>query len=205
MIIGYARVSTQDQSYEAQIEALKQAGCTRIYSEKVSGKTRDFPGESRKTSKTPVKHRHRPELARLLEQLRPDDILVVTKLDRLARSLSDLISIIAELKQVGAGFKSLGEGFDLSSPAGRMQMGIVAVFAEFERDIIVQRTNEGLAHARAQGRIGGRRPALSDLQRKELIERVLRGDLSIPQVGKIYGVSRATVNRIMKKHRESLE
>jgi len=186
MNIGYARVSTTDQNIEAQLKALKAAGCSKIFSEKVSGKSRK-----------------RPELEKLIDQLRPNDVMIVTKLDRLARSLSDLVSIMAELKEKEVGFKSLGEGFDLTSPSGRMQMGMFAVIAEFERDLIVQRTQEGLAHARSKGRIGGRRPALSDLQRKELIERVERGDLSIPKVGQIFGVSRATVNRIMKGHREN--
>jgi DNA invertase Pin-like site-specific DNA recombinase len=135
--------------------------------------------------------------------LRPKDIVIVTKLDRLARSLSDLVTIMAALKEMGVGFKSLGESIDLTTPAGRMQMGMFAIVAEFERELIVQRTMDGLAHARSRGRIGGRRPALNDLQRVELIERVERGDLSIPKVGEIYGVSRATVNRIMKQHRET--
>lgn len=187
MIIGYARVSTKDQNLGAQIEALQASGCKKVYSEKLSGKSRK-----------------RPELEKLMEQLRPDDIIVVTKLDRLARSLSDLVTIMAELSDLGVGFKSLGESIDLSTPAGRMQMGLFAIVAEFERELIVQRTKDGLAHARSQGRIGGRRPSLNDFQRKELIERVERGDLSLPKVGEIFGVSRATVNRIMKQHRENL-
>lgn len=186
MIIGYARVSTKDQNLDAQIEALEAAGCEKVYSEKISGKSKQ-----------------RPEFKRLQEHLRPEDIIVVTKLDRLARSLSDLVSIMAELNELGVGFKSLGESIDLTTPAGRMQMGLFAIVAEFERELIVQRTMDGLAHARTRGRVGGRRPALNDLQQKELIERVERGDLSLPKVGEIYGVSRATVNRIMKDHRES--
>ena len=186
MIIGYARVSTKDQNLEAQIEALEAAGCKKIFSEKISGKSKK-----------------RPELKKLQQQLRPEDIIVVTKLDRLARSLTDLVSIMAELNEIGVGFRSLGESIDLSTPAGRMQMGLFAIVAEFERELIVQRTMDGLAHARARGRVGGRRPALNDLQQMELIKRVEQGDLSMPKVGEIYGVSRATVNRIMKQHRES--
>lgn len=182
MKIGYARVSTLDQNNGAQIEALNKVGCSKIYTEKASGKSRK-----------------RAEFEKLVEQLLPDDVLIVTKLDRLARSLSDLVSIMAELKEKEIGFKSLGEGFDLTSPAGRMQMGMFAVIAEFERDLIVQRTQEGLAHARSKGRVGGRRPALSKLQTKELIERVERGYLSIPKVSEIYGVSRATVKLYYEK------
>ena len=169
------------------MEALKAAGCEKIYYEKVSGKSGN-----------------RIELEKLRQQLRPKDVVIVTKLDRLARSLSDLVSIMKELHDADVGFKSLGESIDLSTAAGRMQMGLFAIVAEFERELIVHRTQEGLKYARARGRIGGRKPALNDLQKSELIERVKRGDLSLPKVGEIYGVSRATVNRIMKKHRESI-
>ncbi len=113
MKIGYARVSTTHQNFEAQIEALTRAGCEKIFSEKQSGKSRK-----------------RPEFEKLMEQLRPNDILVVTKLDRLARSLSDLVSIMAELQEMRTGFNSLGENFDLTSPAGRMQMQMFGVIAE---------------------------------------------------------------------------
>lgn len=188
MKIGYARVSTKDQNLDAQIDALKADGCVKIYSEKISGKSKA-----------------RPELSKLLGQLRPNDVIVVTKLDRFARSLKDLVTIMADLNEQHVGFKSLGESIDLSTPAGRMQMGIFAIVAEFERELVRERTMEGLKHARAKGRVGGRRPALSDFQKNELIARVERGDLSIPKVGKIFGVSRATVNRIMKQHREAVD
>lgn len=187
MIIGYARVSTQEQNLEAQIEALKAAGCEKIFSEKLSGKSRN-----------------RPELERLINHLRTDDVVVVTKLDRLARSISDLVSIMNALKTKEAGFKSLGEGMDLSSPQGRLQMNLFASIAEFERELIVQRTQDGLAHARAQGRVGGRRPALNDLQRQEVIARVERGDITIPDVAKLFKVSPATVHRVMRAHRDRL-
>lgn len=185
MIIGYARVSTLEQNIEAQIEALRSAGCEKIFSEKLSGKPRK-----------------RPELDKLFGQLRSDDVLVVTKLDRLARSISDLVAIMADLREKGVGFKSLGEGMDLSSPQGRLQMNLFASIAEFERELIVERTKEGLAHARAQGRVGGRRPALNDLQRKEVIARVERGDLTIPDVARLFKVSPATVHRVMRQHRD---
>ena len=137
-----------------------------------------------------------------MEHLRKDDVLVVTKLDRLARSLSDLVSIMADLQERGAGFNSLGENFDLTSPAGRMQMQMFGVIAEFERELIKERTREGQERARALGRLPGRKRALSPLQEKEVIERVERGDLPIPDVANIYGVSKATVNRLLKRHRE---
>jgi len=185
MIIGYARVSTRDQKLDRQLDALKAAGCEKIYSEKISGKTKK-----------------RPEFIKLQEQLRADDIIVVTKLDRLARSLSDLVSIMADLNKLGVGFRSLGESIDLSTPAGRMQMGLFAIVAEFERELISQRTKDGLKRAKARGRVGGRPAALEEFKRLELIKRVELNDLSLPKVGELFGVSRATVNRIMKKHRE---
>jgi len=184
MKIGYARVSTKDQTLAAQIDALNLAGCEKVFEEKLSGK-----------------RRKRPELGKLLEHVRPDDVVVVTKLDRLARSLSDFIGIMAELKSLDVGFISLGENFDLSSPAGRMQMGIFAVIAEFERELISQRTKDGLEAARRRGRVGGRKPVLNDIQKKEVFERVERGDLTQKEVAAIYKVSLATVKRVMKAGR----
>lgn len=185
MKIGYGRVSTSGQSLEAQIDALRSAGCEKIFSEKQSGKTRK-----------------RPEFEKLIAQLRAGDVLIVTKLDRLARSIKDLVSIMADLEELGAGFKSLGENVDLSTPAGRMTMRMFGVVAEFEREIILERTQEGVRRAIAQGRMPGRRKALDALQAKEVIERVERGDLVISDVAKIYKVSPSTVHRVMRKHRE---
>lgn len=183
MKIGYARVSTLDQNHEVQIEALKKAGCDRIFAEKVSGKSRK-----------------RPELLKMLEHIRSDDVLIVTKLDRLARSVSDLVAIMAELKEKEAGFLSLAENMDLSSPQGRLQMNLFASIAEFERDLIVQRTNEGLAHARARGRVGGRRPSLSDLQKETLIKSLERKELSIKECAKAFKVSETTIKRVWRAH-----
>ncbi len=184
MKIGYARVSTTAQSLELQIEALKKAGCEKVFSEKFSGKSKV-----------------RPELEKLLGHLRPNDILIVTKLDRLARSVSDLLSIMSELEKSEIGFLSIGEALDLSTPAGRMQMRIFAVMAEFERELISARTSEGLAYARSRGRVGGRRPVLTELQKKELVERVERGGVSHKDVAEIYKVSVSTVRRTMAEHR----
>ena len=150
MLIGYARVSTQDQDATAQIAALKTAGCERVFQDKASGGRWD-----------------RPELHRLLGQLRKGDVLVVWKLDRLSRALKDVLALMEKVAQAGAGFRSLTEAIDTTSPGGRMMMQIVGTFAEFERAMLRERTRNGLDAARQQGRIGGRRPKLKTHQQQE--------------------------------------
>ena len=152
MLLGYARVSTQDQDTTAQIAALRTAGCELIFQEKASGGRWD-----------------RPELHRLLGQLRKGDVLVVWKLDRLSRSLKDVLSLMEKIAQAGAGFRSLTEVIDTTSPAGRMMMQIVGTFAEFERAMLRERTQSGLDIARTQGRVGGRRPKLKANQQQEIV------------------------------------
>jgi len=144
MLIGYARVSTNDQETATQVAALKAAGCERIYREKASGGRWD-----------------RPELHRLLDQLREDDVLVVWKLDRLSRSLRDVLTIMERLTETKAGFRSLTEAIDTTTPAGRMMMQMVGAFAEFEKSMLAERTKAGLNAARLEGRIGCLRPKLS--------------------------------------------
>src|SRR3989441_6877981 len=144
MLIGYARVSTNDQETATQVAALKAAGCERIYREKSSGGRWD-----------------RPELHRLLDQLREADVLVVWKLDRLSRSLRDVLTIMERLTEAKSGFRSLTEAIDTTTPAGRMMMQMVGAFAEFERAMLKERTKAGLDAARQDGRIGVRRPKLS--------------------------------------------
>lgn len=139
MKIGYARVSTIDQDLGRQIAALKAAQCDRIFEEKISGA---------KSS--------RPELDRMLESLRPGDIVVVQKLDRLGRSVMNLLQLMQDFKNREIGFVSLSDSIDTSTAAGRMMFNMLASLAEFERELIVERVNHGLAHARSQGRVGGR-------------------------------------------------
>src|ERR1700683_2981314 len=139
MLIGYARVSTNDQETATQVAALKAAGCERIYREKASGGRWD-----------------RPELHRLLDQLREDDVVVVWKLDRLSRSLRDVLTLMERIQERKAGFRSLTEAIDTTTPAGRMMMQMVGAFAEFERAMLKERTQAGLVAARKEGRIGGR-------------------------------------------------
>jgi DNA invertase Pin-like site-specific DNA recombinase len=149
-ILGYGRVSREGQDLAQQRAALRAAGCARLFEEKASGGRWD-----------------RPELHRLLDHLRPGDVVVVWKLDRLSRSLKDLLHIMETIGEAGAGFRSLTEHIDTTTPAGRMMMQMVGAFAEFERAMIRERTSAGLAAARAEGRIGGRRKKLDDTKRRE--------------------------------------
>ena len=151
MILGYARVSTEGQSLEAQLGALEAAGVKKIFSEKVSGSKRT-----------------RPELEKLIDQLRPGDVVTVTKYDRLSRSLQDLLTIVEAIRTKDAGFRSLAEDIDTTTSAGQLVFHVFASIAQFERERISERTREGLAVARKVGRIGGRPPALSHQQRQEV-------------------------------------
>ena len=178
MILGYARVSTEEQHLDAQIAALEGAGAERIWAEKLSGS-----------------RRVRPELNRMLEQLRPGDVVVVTKYDRLSRSLQDLLGIVDLIRAMGAEFRSLAEDIDTTTPAGRLVFHVFASIAQFERERISERTREGLAAARRRGRVGGRPPALSEEQRAEV--RRLRDNegRGIAELARLFRVSQNTVRR----------
>src|ERR1700758_835584 len=171
MLIGYARVSTSEQEAAAQGTALKAAGCERIYRERAAGGRWD-----------------RPELHRLLDQLRKGDGLVVWKLDRLSRSLRDVLTIMERLADAGTGFRSLTEAIDTTTPAGRMMMQMVGAFAEFERAMIRERTSAGLAAARAEGRVGGRRKKLDAAKRREIAESVVSGRKSGAEMARLYNI-----------------
>jgi DNA invertase Pin-like site-specific DNA recombinase len=184
-LLGYARVSKgDDQSNAAQLTALKRAGCARLFEEAASGGRWD-----------------RPVLQELMRQLRPGDVVVVWKLDRLSRSLKDLLHLMERIEDAGAGFRSLTEAIDTTTPAGRMMMQMVGAFAEFERAMIRERTSAGLAQARAEGRIGGRRRKLGDKQRAEIAESVLSGRKTAAEMARIYHVSQPTVSRIVSERR----
>lgn len=144
MVFGYARVSTDDQNLDLQLDALKAAGCEKIFSEKKSGAKTD-----------------RAELNKLLEQLRSQDTLIVWKLDRLGRSLQHLVETVNRFNQQGVIFRSVQESIDTSSATGKLIFHLFASLAEFERGLIRERTNAGLASARARGRLGGRKKGLS--------------------------------------------
>src|SRR5262249_27512818 len=171
MIIGYARVSTRDQNLALQQDALRKAGCERIYTDKVGGATSDRAG-----------------LARALEALREGDTFVVWKLDRLGRSLTHLVSTVADLQARGVGFRSLCENIDTTSGAGKLVFHIFAALAEFERDIIRERTHAGLAAARARGRLGGRPKALRPHQAARVRALYNARELSVPELCVLFGV-----------------
>ncbi|MEL6244583.1 MAG: recombinase family protein [Pseudomonadota bacterium] len=182
MNLGYARVSTDDQATAAQLDALRVAGCERVFEERVSGGRWD-----------------RPELHRMLDQLRQGDVVIVWKLDRLSRSLKDLLSIMEKIDAAGAGFRSLTEAIDTTTPAGRMMMQIVGVFAEFEREMIRERTRAGLERARKKGRHPGRKPKLSDEQRQEVRDMVRSGKRTEAEAARLFGVHRSTISRVMRE------
>jgi DNA invertase Pin-like site-specific DNA recombinase len=182
MLIGYARVSTNDQETATQVAALKAAGCERTYREKASGGRWD-----------------RPELHRLLDQIRKDDVLVVWKLDRLSRSLRDVLAIMDRLSEAGAGFRSLTEAIDTTTPAGRMMMQMVGAFAEFERMMLRERTKAGLDSARRDGRIGGRPPKLSPQQQAEIVRMVSKGRKTAADAARLFKIHPATVSRLLAR------
>jgi len=178
MIIGYARVSTEDQNLDGQLDALRAAGAEKVFADKITGTARS-----------------RPELDRLLEQLRQGDVITVTKYDRLARSLRDLLDIVDTIQAHGAGFRSLAEDIDTTTPAGRLVFHVFASIAQFERERISERTKEGLEAARKRGRVGGRPPALSAAQRIE-VRRMRDEELRpLPEIAQLFRVSAKTIRR----------
>jgi DNA invertase Pin-like site-specific DNA recombinase len=179
MKIGYARVSTIDQHLENQIEQLKEAGCIQIFEEKISGAKKD-----------------RPELEKMLNHIRQDDILVVCKLDRLARSTHHLLDIVEQLRQKGASFCSLGEPWaDTTTHAGKMIMTVFAGIAEFERDLIRERTSVGRKAAQKRGVKFGRPKKLTSEQ-IALIHDLLHQGRSVREIAKTFNVDRSTVYRL---------
>ena len=178
MNIGYARVSTQDQNLDLQNDALKGAGCEKIYTDKMSGAKTDRPG-----------------LEKILGFIRKGDTLVVWKLDRLGRSLKHLIQVMQLLDGRGVYFRSVQESLDTSTPGGKLIFHVFGALAEFERDIIRERTLAGLAAARSRGRVGGRPRKLSKKQVE--MAKNLMNDISIPiaEICETLGVSKATLYR----------
>ncbi|WP_405490325.1 recombinase family protein [Streptomyces sp. NBC_00096] len=181
-LIGYARVSTDDQEAQLQHDALAAAGCTRVFTDKASGKNTD-----------------RPELAVVLDYVRPGDTLCVWKLDRFARSLIDLVNMVDALAARGIGFKVLTgalASIDPNTPDGRLMLQVVGAMAEFERSLIKDRTRAGLDAARAQGRVGGR-PAVMDADKLAAAKARKRKGESVTAIAKALGVSRATLYRAL--------
>ena len=174
--LGYARVSTDDQNLDLQRDALQRAGCHRVYEERASGKSAD-----------------RPQLDECLADLRPGDTLIVWRLDRLGRSLPDLVRIVGDLEQRGVGFESLAEHIETSSATGKLVFHVFAALAEFERNLIRERTRAGLDAARARGRTGGRKPKIGDKERREIQALYDAKTVPVSDIARRYGVSRTTL------------
>src|SRR5215471_5356341 len=178
-LYGYARVSTRDQDLAAQDAELRAAGCAKVFREKVSGAKTD-----------------RPELAKAIGRLEPGDVLVVTRLDRLPRSTRDLLNVLDEIGERGAGFRSLKDAWaDTTTPHGKLMVTVLGGLAEFERSLIVARTSEGRTRARAKGVKFGRPRKLTAHQRQEAIARLGAGE-SMSDVARSYAVHHTTIVRL---------
>ncbi|NIP28454.1 MAG: recombinase family protein [Phycisphaerae bacterium] len=179
MKIGYARVSTKDQDPSLQLDDLKKAGCKKIFQEKMTGSTKE-----------------RPQLHKMIEQIRKGDVVIIWKLDRLGRSLKDLVQLVNEIQDKGAGLKSLNDHIDTTTPHGKFTFHLFAALAEFERDIIRERTNAGLAAARARGRKGGRPKGLSSKAQHTAIiaeKLYLEGELTIKEICDQLSIAKMTL------------
>jgi len=182
MKIGYARVSTQDQKLDLQVDALKRAGCEKVFQEKASGKNTD-----------------RPELVKMMEQLRKDDILVIWKLDRLGRSLKNLIEIVSDLQNRGVELISLQDNVNTSTATGKLTFAIFGALAEFERDNIRERTMAGLQAARARGKRGGRKPSLTKDQIILLHSLSTDKNVAVTSICRQLGISKGTYYNYLKR------
>lgn len=180
MIYGYARVSTDGQSVSAQVAALRKHGAGKVFREVASGAKTD-----------------RVRLRRLLDQLDPGDVLMVTRLDRLARSTRDLLNTLAVITEKEAGFRSLGDAWaDTTTPHGRLMLTVLGGLAEFERDLIRARTSEGRERAKARGIKLGRKPKLTEHQKREAIRRRDRDGEPVREIARSYNVSHSTISRL---------
>lgn len=187
MLIGYARVSTQDQNLNRQIDSLKAIGCEKIYQEKITGTKKN-----------------RPELEKLLDNLRAGDIVIISELTRLSRSTKDLFELVEQVHSKGADIKSLKESWlDTTTPQGRLMFTFMAGISQFERDLISQRTREGLEAARARGRKGGR--PTKDKKKIDLALKMYQGkEYTINEITKATGVSKTTLYRYIGKASEDI-
>lgn len=193
LLLGYARVSTDEQDLSSQRAKLRESGCTKLFSEKVTGTRRD-----------------RPELVRMLDHLRPGDVVTVTRLDRLARSTRDLLDIAERIQVIGAGLRSLDEPWaDTTTPAGRMVLTVFAGIAEFERSLIIDRTKTGREAAKTRGVKFGPRPSLTTVQIDHVTKLIDQGEHTVKEAAALLGVHRSTLYRALKRseaiNRHSLE
>ena len=181
-VFGYARVSTRDQNLDAQLAALKAADCTKIVQEKISGKNRE----------------DRPQLEKALNALKSGDVLIVSRLDRLARSSRDLLNIVKQVTDAGATFRSIKETWaDTTTAQGRLILTVLGGLAEFERELIVERTSEGRDRALAEGVMFGRKPKLTHHQRQEAIARRKAGE-TIVSIARSYNVHHSLISRLAR-------
>ena len=187
MLVGYARVSTRDQSPALQLDALREAGCERTFMEKASGAQRD-----------------RPQLAAALDYIRAGDTLVVWKLDRLARSVRQLVETAENLQQRGIGLKVLTQQIDTTTPGGRLVFHVFAAMAEFERELTLERTHAGLTAAKALGRRGGRKPALGPAEVKRARAMLADPSITVAEVAQQLGVQPSTLYRHIPGGRSAL-
>ena len=183
MLLGYARVSTNDQNLDLQIDALRLHGCEKFFTDTVSGAKANRPG-----------------LDEMLKDARPKDVIVIWKLDRLGRSLKHLVDLVAELNERKIGLKSLNDPIDTTTAQGRLVFNIFASLAEFEREIIRERTNAGLAAARARGRTGGRKPGLSEEAKKKarIAESYYNEKMPVAEIAKSLSISKATLYKYLR-------
>lgn len=189
MLFGYARVSTQDQNLDLQLDDLTKAGCQRVFQEKVSSA------------------KARPQLQKMLDILREGDTVIVWKLDRLGRSLKELFTLVDDFQRKGIGFRSLNDAIDTTTAQGRLVFNLFASLAEFERDMIRERTKAGLAAARARGRVGGRPKGLSvQAQAKARAVKTMHGlkNHTILDICQLFHLSRATVYRYLAWREETI-
>ena len=187
MLIGYARVSTDDQNLDLQIDALKKAGCEKIFDDHITGSKKDRPG-----------------LDKALDCVRPGDILVVWRLDRLSRSLKDLIEIVSRLSNERIGFQSIHESIDTTTSTGNLVFHIFGALAEFERTLIRERTMAGLAAARARGKLGGRPKKLNTVMIEGMQKMYDSREHSINDICNIFSISKVTFYRYIVTDKEKL-
>lgn len=188
MILGYARVSVETQNLDRQIDQLKEAGCERIFQEKITGTRKD-----------------RPELEKMLDNSRPGDTIIITELTRLSRSTKDLFSLVDLIQKKGINIKSLKENWlDTTTPQGKLMFTLFAGISQFERDLISQRTKEGLASARARGRKGGR-PKKHCKDIETAIRLYNCKEYSVAEIEKMTGVSKPTLYRYLNNQKKELD
>lgn len=183
MIFGYARVSKYEQNLESQLDALLDAGAEEIIQEKITGTKAD-----------------RPELNRLLDKLRKGDVILIADLTRLGRSTKDLFNLVELIEKKGANIKSLKEGWlDTTTPHGKLMFTFMAGLSQFERDLISQRTKEGLAAARARGRLGGRKSKLDDDKKKVIYELYQQKKITVKAICEMFDITKPTLYKVIEE------